>query len=121
MKNILTVLASCLLITGCTHRIGDFTVVSSKNIDMTHVADFKRGATRVKGEDSVPIILAVPAGFPNMKTALDRAIEKTPGAVALTDAVITQKAFSFILFGQSGFEVEGTPLIDTKASANTVK
>ncbi|MFI3222947.1 MAG: hypothetical protein QX191_07920 [Methylococcaceae bacterium] len=47
-----------------------------------------------------------------MKTALDHAIEQTPGAVALTDSVITQKSFSIILFGQMGYEVEGTPLID---------
>lgn len=98
--------------TGCTHRLGDFTAISSKNLDLSHGADFKRGVARVKGEDNVPIILTIPMGQPNMKTALDRAIETTPGAVSLVDAVLTQKCFWFILGGQCGFELEGTPLID---------
>jgi len=105
---------SALLITGCAYRIGDFTMVSTKNIDLSRGADFTRSPTRVKGEDTVPLILGIPVGLPNMKTALDHAIAKTPGAVALTDGVVTQKRFDFIIFGQLGYEVEGTPLIDPR-------
>ena len=101
-----------LLATGCAQRIGDFTLVSSKNIDLSKGADFKRASTRVKAIDSVPIILGFPVGLPDMKTALDHAIEQTPGAVALADGVIIRKEFDFILFGQLSYEVEGTPLID---------
>ncbi|MGI9213052.1 MAG: hypothetical protein ACR2HF_11325 [Methylococcaceae bacterium] len=112
MKNILTIVMLAFFVTGCAQRIGDFTLVSSKNIDLTRGADFKRSYTRIKAEDTVPIILGIPIGIPNMKTALDRAIEKTPGAVALTDGVVSQKIFNFIIFGEMGYEVEGTPLID---------
>ena len=111
MKKIM-LFAMTIVLSGCSIRLGDFTMISSKNVDISHGADFKRSANRVKGEDIVPIILGIPAGLPNMKTALDHAIEKTPGAVALTDSVITQKNFNFIIFGQMGYEVEGTPLID---------
>jgi hypothetical protein len=112
MQKIVIFAVSALLATGCATRIGDFTLVSSKNVDLTHGADFKRSAVRVKAEDTVTLILGVPIGLPNMKTALDHAIEKTPGAVALVDGVITQKRYDFIIFGQLGYEVEGTPLID---------
>jgi hypothetical protein len=112
MKNFIAIIFAYLLLSGCANRIGDFTMVSSKNVDLTKGADFKRSLQRVKAEDTVPIILGIPIGLPNMKTALDHAIEQTPGAVALTDSVITQKSFSIILFGQMGYEVEGTPLID---------
>ena len=106
------------MMSGCAYRIGDFTMVSSKNVDLSRAADFKRGSNRVKAEDNVPIIFGFPVGMPNMKTALDHAIESTPGAVALTDGVVTQKVFNFVIFGQLGYEVEGTPLFDSKLQAS---
>ena len=112
MKKLIAMAVLALAATGCSVRMGDFTLVSSKNVDLAHGADFKRSASRVKGDDIVPIILGIPVGIPNMKTAIDHAIEKTPGAVGLVDSVVTQKAFNLIVFGQMGYEVEGTPLID---------
>jgi hypothetical protein len=48
-----------------------------------------------------------------MKEAIDQAIESKPGAVALVDGVVYQKIWYIpYIYGQSGFTVEGTPLID---------
>ena len=102
--------------TGCVTRLGDFTIISTKNIDLTRGADFKRGQSRIQGEDSIFIIIFIPTGVPNMKTAIDKAIESVPGAVALLDAVLSAKVWWFIV-GQEGYLVEGTPLIDPKLSA----
>lgn len=107
---------------GCTTvtRIGDFTIVSSKNIDLTRGADFKRGTNRVKGEDIVVITgFTVPA-VPNMKTAIDRAIEYVPGAVALLDGVISQKTVNYPFYSKMGYVVEGTPLVDLGLISNSV-
>lgn len=112
MIKILLTAIIALSVMGCSYRIGDFTMVSTKNMDLSRGADFKRSVTRVKGEDSVPIILGFPIGLPDMKTAIDHAIESTTGAVSLTDAVVKQTTFSFIIFGKISYEVEGTPLID---------
>lgn len=72
----------------------------------------------MKGEDLVSIIIIIPTGVPNMKTAIDRAIESVPGAVALLDGVLYQKAWYIPpIFGQSGFVIEGTPLIDPQLVA----
>lgn len=111
-------LAFLVLFTGCSQRVIDFTIISSKNVDLTNAASFKRGPARVEGKDSKPIIFFIPLGTPNTKEAVDRAIESVPGAVALTDGVITYKYFVFI-FGQMSYLVEGTPLIDPALAANT--
>lgn len=84
-------------------------------MDLSRGAEFERGQRRVTGEDTAHIILFVPTGVPNAKEALDRAIEGTPGAVALLDGVITHKSWWIpYIYGQSIIEVEGTPLIDPR-------
>ena len=105
-------------LSGCTsvNRIGDFTIISSKNIDLSRGANFKRGTTRVKGQDMVSNSGFTPVVYPNMKEAIDNAIEGTPGAVALLDGVISQKIAPF----KTGYVVEGTPLIDPALLTDTI-
>jgi hypothetical protein len=111
--NKLILIVSILLLAGCSQRVMDFTVISSKNIDLSHGANFKRSPTRVKGEDMKHIFLILPAGMPSTKQAMDNAIERVPGTVALLDGVVN-KHFWWIpgIYGQSWVEIEGTPLID---------
>ena len=104
---------SIVLILGCTTRLVDFTMISTKNVDLSHAANFERGKARVQGEDEASIIIFIPTGTPNMKEAIDRAIEKIPGAVALVDGVLTVKSWYIpYIFGKTTYVVEGTPLID---------
>ena len=113
MKKFIPIALLALLATGCSTRITDFTVISSKNIDMSRGADFKRAPIRVKGEDRKSIIIFFPTGEPNVKEAMDRAIEKTPGAIGLLDGVITRHGWYIpYIYGESWYEVEGTALID---------
>lgn len=98
----------CLLVSGCTVRVADLTVGSTKNLNLNSGKLVK--GVRVTGEDSYPVIL-FPLGIPNVKTAMDRAIEKNKCAVGLTDVVVTQLNHSF-LFGSIGLKVEGDLLID---------
>jgi len=105
----------CIPVLGCATRLVDFTIISTKNIDLARGADFKRGSTRVEGEDGVAIIIIIPTGTPNIKEAIDRAIEKVPGAIALLDGVLTSKSWYIpYIFGECSYVVEGTPLIDPK-------
>lgn len=106
-------------LTGCTTRLTDFTIISTKNVDLSVISKAKRGSTRVSGKDLVHIIIFIPTGVPNMKEAIDKAIESVPGAVALVDGVLYQKFFYIpYIYGQSSYVVEGTPLINT-AQAST--
>jgi hypothetical protein len=120
LKKLIIAAAALLALTGCTHRYIDFTTISSKNIDLSRGAEFERGPQRVVGEDTTHIIIFIPTGQPNAKEALDRAIESTPGAVALLDGVIYNKSWYIpYIYGQSTIQVEGTPLIDPKLRGTT--
>ena len=110
---VIFVLLFTIALSGCVTRLGDFTLISTKNVDLSKGASFQRGPSRVKGEDIISIIIFIPTGVPNMKTAIDKAIESVPGAIALLDAVLSQKVWYIpYIYGQSGYVVEGTPLID---------
>lgn len=104
----------CVSVSGCVTRLTDFTLISTKNIDLARGAEFKRAATRVQGQDCVHLLVYIPLGVINMKEAIDRAIESVPGAIGLLDGVIYSKAWWIIIYGQISYVVEGTPLIDPK-------
>ena len=98
-----------LTASGCAVRIADLTVASTKNYNLNS-NQFVKGE-RVRADGSVPVIL-FPLGIPDMKTAMDKAIEKNNCSVALTDVVITSLNYAFLV-GKIGYRVEGTQVIDT--------
>lgn len=98
---------------GCSVRVADFTLLSTRNVELTRAGEFERGAQRVKGSDSGGVFLLFPLGEPNIETAVDQALEATPGAVALADGVITYDWFMIPLLVYSiTYKIEGTPVID---------
>lgn len=109
----MVVVCGCLIfLAGCTLRLVDFTVISSKNVSVPKA----KSQQRVSAKDCV-FVLFVPLGIPNMKEAIDRAIESAGGEYdALVDGVVYQDNWSFIV-GQMCFRVEGTP-INTKAKTS---
>ena len=121
LKKVLTffIAASLLaILSGCTHRITDFTIISTKNVDLSSAGKFKRAKGRIKGVDTQHMLVFIPLGaFPSMKEAIDDAIEQVPGAVALVDGVVYFKAFWLVIYGQRQYIIEGTPLIDPKLAS----
>ena len=111
-----------LLFSNCTRRLVDFTIISTKNIDLSKGATFVRGKNRVEGKDMVHWIIIIPTGKPNIKEAVDKAIESTPGCIALLDGVL-YNTFWWIpyIYGQQYFLVEGTPLIDPSLAYNKIE
>lgn len=119
-KMFLFVAAFILLATSCTQRLTDFTVISTKNVPIgNQTTDLKKGNMRVQGVDKAHWILFVPTGFPNLKEAIDKAIEKYPGAIALADGVVKSRGFHVFFYGQSSYIVEGTPLFEEGATQPT--
>lgn len=96
-----------LLLSGCEQRIGDFTIISTKNVDLANL-DIRpaQHEPEVEGTDSKMIIIVwgTPA---SMEEAIDRAIENG-GGTALADASLYAK-FWYIpyLVGQREFRAEG--------------
>jgi hypothetical protein len=100
----------------CVRTITDFTIVSTKNIDMSRAGEFKRSQRVCRGRDVVHWVTIFPLSFtgePDMKPAIDRAIQSVPGCVALVDGRI-REVFWYIpfIYGQNAIIAEGTPLVD---------
>lgn len=115
IPNIAILLITLLLLSNCSNRLIDFTIISSKNVDLSRFSDLERGKDRISGKDSKHIVIFIPIGTPNAKQAVDNAIESTPGAVALVDGVLTAHWWYIpYIYGQQSYIVEGTPLIDQK-------
>ncbi|MCD8292508.1 MAG: LysM peptidoglycan-binding domain-containing protein [Prevotellaceae bacterium] len=114
MKKISLTVGALLLLMGmssCSHRLTDFTMISTKNVPLgAEAATLQKANQRVKGVDKASTILVFPIGTPNLKEAIDKAIEKYPGAVGLVDGVVRSKSWWAFLYGQSSYVVEGTPL-----------
>ncbi|MBS1904568.1 MAG: hypothetical protein JSS75_12745 [Bacteroidetes bacterium] len=89
---------------GCTQRIGDFTVISTKNCNVETGGKFvKKGS--FEGDDIAWIIIFIPTGSPNLKTAVDRCIEAGDGDL-ITNVVLSATNWYFLV-GQVGYTVKG--------------
>ena len=77
----------------------------------------KKAASRVKGVDGKWLVLGF-GGTPDMKEAIDDAIEQYPGAVALSDGVIKKRSWYAILLDKTQYIVESTPVYTTNLSPN---
>lgn len=113
----MSLLVAALLLSSCTHRLTDFTIISTRNVPVgVNAKSLVKAKTRVKGSESAPIVLLFPFGSPNMKDAIDDALDKYKGAVALADGVIKTRFLWFIFGGANSIIVEGTPLyeVDSK-------
>ena len=109
-----------VLISSCTttkvEELGRFTIISSKNVDISRLGEMKRSSTKVetrrlnaKGLFIKDVMLSENYQLEN---ALDSALEQIPGAVAMVDAKV--EYFYHKGFGKTqwGYKFEGTALID---------
>ena len=112
MKSILKLsgilLATVLLTTGCSTKVRqtDFTVISTKNIELGKMGDYKRSLKRTSGEQRLSIFIGIPFGdSPTIKGAIDATLEKVPGAVALVDGVVYSEHFNAFIYHEVAFTV----------------
>lgn len=111
--NTLLVITALTALSSCTTRLTDFTVISTKNINLNQSGKYRKGSTRVKGEDKKRIICIIPTGTPSAKEAVDKAIESVPNGVALVDGVLTHKWFYIpYIYGELSYVAEGDILIE---------
>jgi len=98
------------LLAGCSVRVADLTLISTKNIDLNEARFDARKGRRTKGEDCVfaPLGL-IPLGVPNLEEAVDDALEKGNGNIMIDEVTYRKEAY-FIIASVSCIEVEGTVL-----------
>ena len=110
-----------LFFTGCTARIGQLTTVSTKNMEWNRAGEYVRTNKSVVGKDISTMILFIPTKFQvTIDDAIKNALDQIPGAVALVDATLRYQFFTIVLFGQVGYIIEGTVLIDPKLAGTDV-
>ena len=110
---IIGVLLLMVLISGCSRRMIDFTIISSKNTQL-QIPEEAMGK-RVEGEDTVLWLFIglgyIPLGTPEIKEAVDEAIQSAgPGYDALVDGVLYQVSEYYLLTMKTGYKVVGTPI-----------
>ncbi|HEV8539042.1 MAG TPA: hypothetical protein VGR15_09020 [Bacteroidota bacterium] len=93
-----------MLLTACSQRIGDFTIISSKNVDIG--GKYTKVDGRFEGSDSRPSILGIPLGTPDLKQAVDNCIEAGKGDL-ITNAVLHSSWWTAIVYGQNKFTAMG--------------
>lgn len=104
---VLIALVVTLMTIGCSMRVADMTVITTRVVALDRV-DLDKLPTkrRVVGETTAWHILLIPLGIPILKDAVDDALNKGGGDL-MTDAVVTSGGWTAILFGQSWLKVEG--------------
>ena len=93
------------MLAACTTRLGDFTVLSTKNVDVSGLKPGDRHA----GEDCINMLFGmIPMGDVNWKNAMDQALERGKGDV-MVDVVLTAKGWAIpYIWGQQCIEIAGT-------------
>lgn len=104
-----------VLFCGCRSRVGDFTLITTKNIDLTTFSSHREeSGERVTGEDAQFFFFGIPTDFYhicNIKEAVDDALDKK-NSYMLIDATIYYERFWIPLcwWGYEKFEVTGVPI-----------
>ncbi len=106
--SIISILILGILSSACTSRQGSFTILSTKNVEISRVdlkkVDFTRNVT---GKDGRFTFLIIPFGSaPKIEEAVDICLEKGGGDF-MTSAVLYHTSWSVILFGWESWTVEG--------------
>lgn len=100
---ICAVILGSLALSSCSQRIGDFTMVTTKNYERQQ--QYKM-VGRMEGKDMVGQILGIPLGSPDLKNAVDDAIHAGSGTY-LANAVISTAWWTAIVYGEMGYKVVG--------------
>jgi len=107
MKKIGLLIILALISTGCSVRLTDFTAISTKNLNLPA----KKGE-RVEAEDCAKLLfglIPINGTFqPNLKQAIDNAIEKGNGDVLIDGVVYSNFIFIPLIYTQVCYSVKGT-------------
>jgi hypothetical protein len=100
-------------LTGCAHSIGHFTVISDKNVSGLDAITTNVGSssTKVSGESCRDFVLFIPVSSArDLDEAVAEAIQKAPGANALSNVTVKRDGLFTLFFNKQCFSVEGTPI-----------
>ncbi len=122
-------LVCAMFFTSCTttqfEELGRFTIISSRNIDLSRMSEmqrsFEKAKTKSYNAEGIFIRNVKLSDNYKLEAALESAMEQIPGSVAMVDASISY--FRLKGFGrrQWGYRFEGTTLVDpTRVGENEI-
>ncbi len=116
-----TLLLAILTLSSCVttnEDLGRFTVISSKNVDLSRLGDMQRFPERTETTKFNTKILFITKKISDsyvLENALDSALETIPGAVALVDAKVSYYTRKRLFSSKYGYRFEGTALVDSNS------
>lgn len=100
-------LLSIIILTGCTHRIADVTLISTRNyesnVKYVELKKYQKGKDRALHS----ILWFGPLGAPDIEDAVDVTVKQVEGGEHLRNVVIKERYNFFFLFTTRVFIVEG--------------
>jgi hypothetical protein len=120
MKKLSIVLFASIILTSCSQNLFNFTIVSTKNIELEKLSSLEKSSERTKGEDKTSIIIIIPTRKIKIDQAISNTIDGIPGCVALLDGVVYSK-FWYIpyIYGEQKIVIEATPLVDPSIATSS--
>ena len=114
-RYLLLVLTSLLLVSvGCSMRTADLTAMSTKIVQLEKIDLDALEATNASGDSYGVNILGIPISWPHLEDAVDEALANGNGDF-LTDAVVHDSHYSFLIGGIHKINVEGS-VVKTRGS-----
>jgi len=107
-------LGAAVFLTGCSTHLTDLSMISNKNVDLDKINIDKAPQRKlVEGEDRKFIFLFIPFGQPQIKEALNKALEKGQGDL-MVDASLYHEGWWFLV-GETSIKIKGT-VVDTRGA-----
>lgn len=99
------VLICALYLSSCSYRVGDFTVASTRNVEIGE--EYTRVAKSVEGIDRSHVILFFPLGMPNLEDAIDNALANADGDLMTNVSMHYIWWYIPLIYGQYLYKVKG--------------
>ena len=90
MKKIIILALASILLTS-SENILNFTIISTKSIELKKFSSLQKSSEKTAGEDKSFIIIVFPTRFTRIDQAVTNKIDAIPGCVALMDGTVYSK------------------------------
>jgi hypothetical protein len=116
------VAGGALFTTGCSTRVADFTVVSTKNVELSRI-DVKKAAVvhNVTGQSRKFIIVLFPTGVPTIQDAVDDALKRGGGDVMTSTKVEQGGWYIPFIFGVNYIKATGDVINSVGVGSSEIK
>ena len=134
MPRLVALLAVAFVCAGCQTRVTHYTMLSTRQLDVSSMKGLAEEAGPVEGASTRTTLGVIPLSVPaaaaevtgktygswNLGRAMNRALARSPGAVGMSDVVVHDTVFSVpFLVQYHACKVRGRPLIDAPSQQRT--